>query len=233
MKIRKIVFGLIFLFLMPYIAHSQLKTVFSAPEEILKKCNHFKVLPYRQMVEVETFVSKSLYLYFENSVIDTVFANDTVIIVDEATCIESQQMITREKIKLTSGKVYLLNDPGTLLYKLPFDDVLFPFYEQKIMNEPSPSCGIISFMGFYNGGMMYYGFKTEFDKLAFIKSETLDEAPLILKLNGKWGIMDFEGIIVADFVFDRIEYFSTNADLILNINNLIARKYFLDKVKRE
>jgi hypothetical protein len=208
-------------------SQSKFVPYFSVSDEILSKCNKMMEVQYSFSSSIADVIeTRSIYFYFENASFDTIRLMDSVVyLISPDECISKDSVLVRTKIRMKSGRMYLLKGNGESMYSLPFDDVFFPAYEQTLLMGPDNSCGIYGFYGFGNGEINYCGFhQPEKSLLPFVNPTTLSNLLLMVKLNGKWGLMNFEGHLMEDIKYDQIIFDSKTNEYSMFLNDLIAKK---------
>lgn len=179
--------------------------VYIAPKKVIKNCNAMVAMSLHDTVD------RTLYFYFEKAELDTLQYYDSVTYVDE-NCQSIDSVAGRDYYRLKKGKIYLVDESGFLLNKTAFDDIILYQPFMSIVTFEDINCMIECFQGYdliidwrvkavfnYNAGQE---FMPVFCNVPLINSSI---NPFIVKVKGKWGLMDTNGIMLTEIDYDEIK----------------------------
>ncbi len=222
---KQIIFTLVLL-----LAISMLKaqiTDFNLSSDVAKKCTAFSEFN----VDIEGY-KKKIYFYYENPVIDTLFIEDSVKIMNENNpCLVIDTVVKLPYFELTKGKIYIVGPKGELYNKKPFDNVVavLPFYQAMDGENYEYDCEQYQ--------MVFFGYSWNFFEQAslkpgvtsnhfFLESKTFVEENnqhlLKVERDGKWGLMDFDGKMIVEIEYSNIEFAKKNKIRLFN-NGLLVK----------
>lgn len=226
---RKQIIFLVATLFFSFSSFSQSKFVpyFSVSDEILSKCNKMMEVPYTVYNGgKEESGNHSFFLYFENAVFDSIKIVDSIqYVLSMEECVLIDSVIVRHKIRLKSGKIFVLNSNGSVMNPTPFDDVKFASYTLEAYDGIDNYCLINCFAGFRQEKEIYCGFHENDSLSPFVKASTIHNFPIMVQQNGKWGLLSLDGKLIAEIKYDRLEFVSYPYQILMYTGSEIVKKF--------
>lgn len=189
--------------------------IFKAPDKIVKKTNFNTSYPIYNDTN-----GARVYFYFVDAIIDTIAVRvDSVMtITDIITCDFEQTAASIDAHKILNSGIYLLNDQGVLIYDKPIEEVYFGCSIFELSFFYDPICGIEIFGGYQMIESVSYRVSytderncppVDLDAYIHINKSN----PFLVKIKGKWGLLNLDGSFSAEPIYDKIEWGERGVEL--------------------
>jgi hypothetical protein len=204
-------------FVMLALAVSGQETTFDPPAKLVKKCNAFS------RIEVTgDSNNREIFFYYQKAKMDTIVQYDSVLMVnDPDMCTVIDTVASLEMMRLSKGKIWLLDQDGDLLYPEPFDNIRITLPLLRPEEYFDDYCGFIVFGGYsYLDDLQMYRLVKESDSfddphmpINYMVYNYDVNAPFFVQIKGKWGVYDLQKGMIVEPEYDKIEFGENGLEL--------------------
>ena len=181
-------------------------TDFNLSSDVANKCTAFSEFN----VDIEGY-NKKMYFYYENPVIDTLFIEDSVKIMNVNSPFEViETVVSFSYFELTKEKIYVVGPKGELYNKKTFDNIvaILPLYEAMEGEKYDDEQYQMVFLGYswnsFEQASLKPGVTTNhFFLEAKIFTEQNQQNLLQVERDGKWGLMEFDSKMIVETVYSK------------------------------
>ena len=202
--------------------------LYKAGKNIVKGSNAFMRLQqegdYDDNYSLEKELKSYTYLYFNDAILDRVIISvDTLEFgyeqLNYGEEISEEAILLNTSIRLTKGYISVVDNKGSLLNKVPFDNISF---RQNKFNEYLADDETRYFHYDLKNKNKFYD-KSEGGALGLeLYTIEIDDNYFCFQQNNKWGLFDIEKGYTLPAIFDNFEYDDSNEETFFYKNDLLG-----------